>query len=83
MYVVSLVGKKVFKGNTIVCTITRMSNLDKVRVYIKQKLGIEFEKLSSNFTSSWWCFNNITDNRDISLIVENVYTEDDIDSLLI
>ena len=83
MYVVSLVGKHVFQENTIVCTITRMSNLDKIRVYIKQKHGIEFEELSSNFTSSWWCFNNITDNRDISLIVENVYTEDDIDSLLI
>ena len=83
MYVVSLVGKNVFQGNTIVCTITRMSNLDKIRVYIKQKHGIEFEELSSNFTSSWWCFNNITDNRDISLVVEYVYTEDDIDSLLI
>ena len=82
MYVVSLVGKNVFQGNTIVCTITRMSNLDKIRVYIKQKHGIEFEELSSNFTSSWWCFNNITDNRDISLVVEYVYTEDDIESIL-
>ena len=41
MYVVSLVGKHVFQENTIVCTITRMSNLDKIRVYIKQKYGIE------------------------------------------
>ena len=82
MYVVSLVGKNVFQENTIVCTITRMSNLDKIRVYIKQKHGIEFEELSSNFTSSWWCFNNITDNRDISLVVEYVYTEDDIESIL-
>ena len=83
MYVVSLVGKNVFQGNTIVCTITRMSNLDKIRIYIKQKHSIEFEKLSANFTSGWWCFKNITDNRDISLIVERVYTEDDIDKLLI
>lgn len=83
MYVVSLVGKNVFQGNTIVCTITSMYNLDKIRVYIKQKHGIEFEELSAKFTSSWWCFNNITDDRDISLIVECVYTEDDIDSLLI
>ena len=82
MYVVSLQGKDVFQGNTIVCTITRMSNLDKVCVYIKQKHGIEFEELSCRFASSWWCFNNITDNRDISLIVEYVYTEDDIDALL-
>ena len=82
MYVVSLQGKDVFQGNDVVCTITRMPNLDKIRVYIKQKYGIEFEELSAMFTSSWWCFNNITDNRDISLIVENVYTEDDIDALL-
>ena len=82
MYVVSLQGKGVFHDNVIVCTITRMSHLDKIRVYIKQKYNIEFETLSAIFTSDWWCFNNITDNRDISLIVENVYTEDDIDALL-
>ena len=82
MYVVSLVGKNVFQGHDIVCTITRIYNLDKIRVYIKQKYGIEFEELAAHFTSHWWCFNNITDNRDISLIVENVYTEDDIDALL-
>lgn len=82
MYVVSLVGKKVFQGNTIVCTLKHISDLDKIRVYIKQKHGIEFEELSARFTSTWWCFNNITDDRDISLIVERVYTEDDIESLL-
>ena len=82
MYVVSLVGKDAFQGHDIVCTITRMSNLDKVRVYIKRKHGIEFEEYSAVFTSCYWCFYNITDNRDISLIVQNVYTEDDIDLLL-
>ena len=82
MYVVSLVGKNVFQGNTIVCTITRMSNLDKIRVYIKQKHGVEFETTSAISTSNWKCFNNITDDRDISLVVENVYTEDDIDAFL-
>ena len=82
MYLVSLQGKNVFQGNDVVCTITRISNLDKIRVYIKQKYGIEFEEFSHLFTSNWCCFNNITDNRDISLIVENVYTEDDIDALL-
>lgn len=82
MYVVSLQGKDVFQGNDIICTITRISNLDKIRIYIKQKHGIEFAELSSNFTSSWWCFNNITDNKDISLIVERVYTENDINDLI-
>lgn len=82
MYVVSLIGKNVLQGNDIICTITRMSHLDKICVYIKQKYNVEFETLSANFTSSWWRFDNITDDRDISLVVENVYTEDDIDALL-
>ena len=82
MYVVSLVGKDVFQGHDIVCTITRMSNLDKVRVYIKQKYNVEFEIIPANFFSVLYRFDNITDDRDISLVVENVYTEDDIDALL-
>ena len=36
MYVVSLIGKHVFQGNTIICTITRMSNLDKIRVLLEE-----------------------------------------------
>ena len=82
MYVVSLTGKNVFHDNMIVCTITRMSNLSKIRNYIKQKYGIEFEELTAYFTTNWWRFDNVTDDRDISLVVENVYTEDDIDFLL-
>ena len=82
MYVVSLVGKDVFQGHDIVCTITRMSNLDKVRVYIKQKYNVEFETIPANFFSVLYRFDNITDDRDISLVVENVYTEDDIDKFL-
>lgn len=82
MYVVSLVGKHVFKGSTIVCAITRISNLDKIRIYIKQKHGIEFEELSAQFTPSWWKFDNITDDRDVSLIVERVDTEEDVERLL-
>ena len=82
MYVVSLTGKNVVHDNMIVCTITRMSNLSKVRNYIKQRYGIEFEELAAYFIPDWCLFNNVTDNRDISLVVENVYTEDDIDALL-
>lgn len=82
MYVVSLTGKNVFHDNMIVCTITRISNLSKVRNYIKQKYDIEFEDRASYFTPDWWHFDNVTDDRDISLVVENVYTEDDIDVLL-
>ena len=82
MYVVSITGKNVFQNGFIVCTIAKISNLDKVRVYIKQRYGVEFETLSTQFTSSLWHFNNITDDRDITLVVENVYTEDDIEFLL-
>ena len=82
MWVVSIKGKNVFQGSDIICTITKISNLDKIRVYIKQKYNIEFENNATISTSNWKCFHNITDNRDISLIVENVYTEDDIDALL-
>lgn len=82
MYVVSLVGNHVFKGSIVVCTIKRISNLDKIRIYIKQKYGVEFEELSAQFTPSWWKFDNITDNRDISLIIETAYTEEDIDKFL-
>ena len=82
MYLVSLQGRDVFFNRVNICAITRMSNLDRIRVYIKQKYNVEFESLSAIFTSDWWCFRNITDNRDIALFVERICTEDDIASLL-
>ena len=79
MYVISLTGKDIFQGNIIVCTSAKISNLDKVLAYIKQEYDIEFEEYSTNFIQGcWWCFNNITDDRDISLIIEDVPTDDDI-----
>lgn len=82
MWVVSIKGKHVFHGSDIICIITKISNLDKIRVYIKQKYNIEFENTASISTPNWKCFNNITDGRDITLIVENVYTENDINDFL-
>ena len=82
MYVVSLVGKDVFQNRVIVCTMTQMDNLDRVCVYIKQKYGVEFEKLANRFSSCFWGFDNITDNRDITLVVEKVDTEDDIEGFI-
>ena len=82
MYVISLQGKDVFHDNTIVCTSTQLSHFDKIRIYIKQKYNVEFETLPADFTSDWCHFDNVTDDRDISLVIENVYTEDDIDALL-
>ena len=82
MYLVSLQGKDIIFNRINVCAIIRMSNLDRIRIYIKQNYNVEFETLSAIFTSDWWCFRNITDNRDITLFVERIYTEDDIASLL-
>ena len=82
MYLVSLKGKDVIYNRVNICAITRMSNLDKIRVYIKQKYNVEFEPLSAIFTSDWWCFRNITDDRDIVLFVERICTEDDVDAFL-
>lgn len=71
-YLVYLDGAHVFRGRVIECVIKRMDDLDKVRAMIKEHHGIEFEELSACFTLSWWKFTNITDNRDINLIVERV-----------
>ena len=72
VYVVSLVGKHVFHDWSILCVITRISDLDKVRDKIKEWHNVEFEKLANTFACGYWKFDNITDNRDISLIVERV-----------
>lgn len=72
VYVVSLTGKHVFHNWDIQYVIKHIDNLDKVRTKIKENYGIEFEELSSHFYNCWWDFANITDDRDIHLIVERV-----------
>lgn len=72
VYVVSLTGKHVFPDWSIECVIKHMDDLDKVRDKIKENHGIEFEELSSRFHNDWWRFNNVTNDRDIHLIVERV-----------
>ena len=52
MYVVSLQGKDVFQGHDIVCTITRMSHLDKIRVYIKQKQPVRVAEKRHRFKAA-------------------------------
>lgn len=71
-YVVSLAGKHVFHDWSIKCVIKHIDNLDKVRAMIKKNHDIEFEDKSSQSYNGWWKFDNITDNRDIKLIVERV-----------
>lgn len=72
VYVVSLAGQSVFRNWGIQYVIKRIGNLDKVRTKIKENYGIEFEEYSSQFYDDWWNFDNITDDRDIHLIVERV-----------
>lgn len=72
VYVVSLAGKHVFGHLSIQCVITRMSDLDKVRDKIKERHNVEFEKLANTFACGYWQFDNISDNRDVYLVVERI-----------
>ena len=72
MYVISLAGKHVFHEWSIQCCITSLDKLNKVRDYIKDRHGIEFSKESTNFTIAYRKYDNITDERDIKMIVEQV-----------
>lgn len=71
-YVVSLAGSHVFHEWSVRAIIKSIDDLDKVRAIIRNNNGIEFEDRPSRFYNGWWCFDNITDNRDIKLIVERV-----------
>lgn len=71
VYVVSLMGQSVFHDWGIRYVIKDIDNLDKVRTKIKENHGIEFEEVTSYY-HGWWSFANITDDRDIHLIVERV-----------
>ena len=82
MYLISLQGKDVMSNRVNVCVITQMYYLDTIRVYIRQKYSVEFENLANRFSSCFWGFDNITDNRDITLVVERVYTKDDIEGFI-
>lgn len=72
IYLVSLAGKHVFNEWFIECCISSLDKLDKVRDYIKDRYGIEFSKESTNFTIAYCKYDNITDERDIKMIVEQV-----------
>ena len=72
VYVVSLIGKNVLHNWSIQYVITRMDDLDKVRAKIKKCYNVKFEEVSYQFEYGYWKFDNITDNRDIHLIVEQV-----------
>ena len=70
-YIISIEGKDVW--NTFKCFITSLKELDEVRKILKRDYGIEFEDKSSNFVNNWyWKFRNITNNKDIILVIYEV-----------
>lgn len=82
MLLVSLTGRDCFCDRIHICVIHSLSFLDKVRELIKIKFGIEFTKQSSKRIYDTTFFNNITDNRDITLEVEIIEDEKGIITML-
>lgn len=70
MLLVSLTGNDCFCDKIPICVIRSLSFLDKVRELIKKKYGIEFTKQSSKRIYCTTFFDNITDDRDITLEIE-------------
>lgn len=72
-YVVYLQGSKVHGGISHQCLIESYSELDDARKLIKERYNLEFTEYCTTFCGSGYQkFNNITDDRDITLVVERV-----------
>lgn len=73
VYTVSIDGMNVKHGRATLYVIDNMNNLDKARSMIKKYYFVEFEKSPSrSIGDHYWEFDNITDTRDITLVVERV-----------
>lgn len=72
-YVVYLQGSKVQGGISHQCLIESYSELDDARKLIKERYNLEFTEYCTKFYGSGLQeFNNITDDRDITLVIERV-----------
>lgn len=71
-YVCSIVGNDVYNNSVNIGIINRVNDLDKVRRIAKDRYSLEFEELASRFRDGWLRFSNVTDNRDVALLVERV-----------
>ena len=72
-YVVYLQGSKVQGGFSHQCLIESFSELDDARKLLKERYNLEFSTYCTKFYGSdHQEFNNITDDRDITLVVERV-----------
>jgi hypothetical protein len=75
VYVVYIKGQNVHKGFSLQGTLRSIDD-DGIRKRIKRNYQIEFEELSSRWTSNYWEFKNITDDRDVTLVIEKTTFED-------
>lgn len=82
MLLVSLTGKGCFHDRIPICVIHSLSFLDKVRELIKKQYGIEFTKQSSKRIYDTTFFDNITDDRDITLEIEIIGDENYVVAML-
>lgn len=72
-YVAYLWGDNVFNGHSNVCLFENFSEFDDVRKLIKEKYNLEFTEFATSFCGSGYqVFNNITDDRDIKLVIDRV-----------
>lgn len=72
-YVVYLQGNNVAGGILHLCLMENFSELDDARKALKERYNLEFTKHCIRFFGTGHQeFNNITDDRDITLVVERV-----------
>lgn len=71
-YICTIVGNDVYNNSVNIGIIDSVNDLDRVRRIVKDRYGLEFEELASQFKIGWLRFSNVTDNRDVALLVERV-----------
>lgn len=70
IYIVTLEGSEVFHNQSFEGCIESFRDLPIIRKRIKEEHNLEFENLSAKWIDGYyWKYDNITDNRDIKLIV--------------
>lgn len=73
IWIVALVGEHVHHGHSNQCVISDIDMLDDVRKTIKSSYGLEFsEQSASTYSIGYMRYENVSDDRDISLVVERL-----------
>lgn len=72
-YVAYLKGDKVQGGLSLQCLIESHSEIEDVRTLLKERYNLEFSEYGTSFLGTGYVeFSNITDDRDITLVIERV-----------